>query len=123
MHILCDRVCPLLVEGWSQWWFSLGSPASSNTKTDRCIWPLRVKIKKYVEHHHVLSCYTSGKQSLGGYRNHLVRPSVHESCKHNSSEPARWNCIKLDTVVVHHLKMCMKEYNSGPHCRRRDNQA
>jgi hypothetical protein len=41
-------------------------------------------------------------------------------CKDNSSQAAYWIFMKLYTVLIHYLQMCMKEYNCCPKFGRGD---
>ena len=59
---------------------------------------------------------------LGVYRNHLVRPSVHMYCKLNFSLMNEPILMKLYTVVVYHLRMCIKEDKSGLNNVKGDNK-
>jgi hypothetical protein len=45
----------------------------------------------------------------------------HAPCKHNSSYTAYWIFMKLYTVGIHYLQMCMKEYGCSPKFGRGDN--
>ena len=49
-------------------------------------------------------------QTLEVYRKHHVHPSVHISCKHKDE----LILMKLNTVAVYNLRMCMKEDDLGP---------
>jgi hypothetical protein len=45
----------------------------------------------------------------------------HVPCKRNSSYTAYWSFVKRYIVVVHYLRMCMKEYGRCPKFGRGDN--